>query len=242
MCTATWLATGDELLLLFNRDERRSRPAGLPPRAGERDGRRFLAPIDGAAGGTWIAVNELGLILALLNRSAEGAEPSAGRESRGTIVANLAGASALAEVERRLGALALGRFVPFRLVARSLHPAAMLCLVWDGTALAREELDAECGILCSSSLGDERVTRVRTPLWRRLFVGGGRPEPAALREFQRSHDPERSADSVCMHREDARTVSQVEIRIDARQAEMIYRDGSPCESTEATSAHLELAR
>src|SRR6187551_659341 len=32
MCTASWLTAGDRFHFLFNRDERRLRAAGLPPR------------------------------------------------------------------------------------------------------------------------------------------------------------------------------------------------------------------
>src|SRR3712207_9571694 len=51
----------------FSRDELRVRLAGLPPGVGVFGARRAVHPTDAAAGGTWIAVNDAGLVLFLLN-------------------------------------------------------------------------------------------------------------------------------------------------------------------------------
>ncbi|MEQ9567035.1 MAG: hypothetical protein RLN85_14675, partial [Pseudomonadales bacterium] len=60
----------------------------------------------------------------------------------------------------------------------------------------------------------------------------------SLRDFHRSHFPEKSAYSVCMHREDACTQSYTEILITAKTAKMSYIDGSPCSGI--LSGELEL--
>lgn len=242
MCTATWLADGEGLHFLFNRDERRTRPRGLPPRAGARDRVRYLAPIDAAAGGTWIAVNELGLLFALLNRTEEGAAPATGTLSRGSIIPALVAASSLERAGAALAALDLGRLAPFRLAVRDPGAGAMTCFGWDGARLDFEALDPSLGLLCSSSLGDARVTRARAPRWARLFENGRRATLDDLRRFQRSHEPERSADSVCMHRDDAQTVSHVEILVDGASAVMRYVDGAPCEGSWTATERLERSR
>ena len=68
MCTLTVVPLpGGRRRIAFNRDESRVRPAGLPPvhrRFGARDA---LSPIDPQSGGTWLAVNDAGLVLAVLN-------------------------------------------------------------------------------------------------------------------------------------------------------------------------------
>ncbi len=54
--------------LWFNRDELRSRGPEVPPRVEQTpEGMRYIAPSDSDAGGTWIAVNELGITVCLLN-------------------------------------------------------------------------------------------------------------------------------------------------------------------------------
>ena len=61
--------------LLFNRDELRTRGPEIAPSETRTDsGVRYVAPTDSDAGGTWIAANEHGVSVALLN----------GVESRGS--------------------------------------------------------------------------------------------------------------------------------------------------------------
>ena len=96
MCTASWLDRPEGFELFFNRDERRTRARSLPPRVVTApDGTRYLAPIDAESGGTWIAVNEHGLAVCLLNRYPEVLAPATPR-SRGHLVTHLAGTGALA--------------------------------------------------------------------------------------------------------------------------------------------------
>jgi hypothetical protein len=68
MCTLTIFPLGNgHHRLAFNRDEARSRSAATPPRWGCYGDREALLPIDPAGRGTWIAVNDAGLAMALLN-------------------------------------------------------------------------------------------------------------------------------------------------------------------------------
>ena len=53
MCTVTWLIQDESYLLLFNRDERRDRAPELAPRIHLQPA-RYIAPLDGAAGGSWM--------------------------------------------------------------------------------------------------------------------------------------------------------------------------------------------
>lgn len=47
MCTAAWLLESNGHQLFCNRDERRTRKLALPPRLRERNGVKYLAPVDG---------------------------------------------------------------------------------------------------------------------------------------------------------------------------------------------------
>ena len=67
VCTLSWFDAPDGYHLFFNRDERRTRRAEIPPAVRCRGSVRFIAPLDGDFGGTWIAANESGLTLCLLN-------------------------------------------------------------------------------------------------------------------------------------------------------------------------------
>jgi hypothetical protein len=239
MCTASWLRRDGALHLLFNRDEERGREPASPPVLQRSGATRFLAPRDGRSGGTWIAVTERGLALALLNASA-GRRP-ARPASRGRLIPRLAPAGTLAQVGDCLAEEPLADLPPFRLAVLAGAERAVAVAAWDGERLAWSELDPETGLLCSSALGDERATRERGALWGRSHANEPAWDLERLRAFHRSHDPAPSAWSVCMHRDDAGTVSYVEIEIGAGQAVLRYAAGAPCSLAPALELRLALA-
>ncbi|MGB0332699.1 MAG: NRDE family protein [Planctomycetota bacterium] len=139
MCTLTWTRHRGEAIgpdgyrLWFNRDELRARGREVPPHVKQTaGGLRYIAPADSDAGGTWIAANELGITVALLNgyRSSRG-EPRDGWTSRGHLVRELAGIRSLTDAWRRLTP---ERLQPFRpLVLAVLTPARPALIArWDG--------------------------------------------------------------------------------------------------------------
>ncbi len=240
MCTASWLTDGARFHFLFNRDERRTRALGLPPERRRAGGVAYLSPIDPDSGGTWFAATDRGLILALLNRTVDGQPPAIGRRSRGSLIPELVGATSLAEVTKRLGQLALAECAPFRLFADLPASTAALGAVWNGCELATREISTGSGLLCSSSCGDQNVTDVRSALWSARGSQRAADGIAELRRFHRSHLPTRSAASVCMHREDAATVSHLELLREPEEVRLAYFDGSPCSAGEPQVAVLAL--
>src|SRR5690349_18163854 len=67
MCTVSWVHEDGGYQLLCNRDEKKTRGRAGAPQIDRRRGVTFLAPIDADFGGTWIAVNEYGVAVCLLN-------------------------------------------------------------------------------------------------------------------------------------------------------------------------------
>ena len=67
MCTVTWIYEPGGYHLLCNRDEKKDRAPALAPRIHQRGWVRFIAPVDAQFGGSWIAVNEFGVSVCLLN-------------------------------------------------------------------------------------------------------------------------------------------------------------------------------
>lgn len=219
MCTASWLIGPEGYDLLFNRDELHTRPIALPPRRGERNGVRFLAPLDPLGGGTWIAANELGLCLFLLNRRPN-REPRAPQASRGLIPLALIDASEIGEIGRRAAALDLGRYRPFTLGA--IAPGGPpVVFAWTGDAL--DVTDARPPLV-SSSVGDDSLFAERRATYPKVLLSIRK-----LLAYQRSHGSGPSAASVCMHREDAQTVSFSRVRVTGSRVRLGYAPGSPCE-------------
>ena len=236
MCTVTWSKTNDGYQLFFNRDERRSRAEALPPRLESSDGSSWLAPRDAEAGGTWVAVNNRGLTVGLLNLyQAEAALPSReGKTSRGLLVRSLANSPDQDAAAACLLAHDLNLFMPFTLVVAS-PSGEVHSFAWDGR---------EAGVwrpasppIVSSGHDVVGATAAR----RRLFAGFGQhPDFADLLTFHSSHEPAKGAYSPCMHRADAKTVSLTAVRVSRDAVEMAYAPGSPCRTGLGT--WLRLAR
>lgn len=233
MCTASWIGTADGYTLLFNRDEQRSRALGRPPRVVTLAGVRILAPEDAEAGGTWIGVNEHGLTVCLLNRAPEGRRLPARPTSRGLLVASLLDCSSTAEVRARIDQLMLAPYQPFTLVTvEPGHP--VILLGWDGLAVTRRLVTQPGLIATSSSIEGDAVRLSRT----RLFDSIAHPGLAALQALHQSHDPSASALSICMHRDDAETVSACRIEVTGTVAELEYTAGAPCRASARVTYRL----
>lgn len=239
MCTVSWAATGAGYELLCNRDERRTRLPAHAPTARTSRGVRFIAPTDAEAGGTWIAVNEYGLTLCLLNRYSEGDARAAGEfKSRGLLLPGLMSLRDPAEVMRALALAGLAQFRPFTLLA--LTPGAPPAASgWTGSRLLAADEDGDSLMpLTSSSFDSTEVVRARTELFRRVAAGPANPPSEMLTRFHHSHDPAPGPLSVCMHRPDATTVSFSRVKVSSGSVEFHYQPGPPCAGARGVSVTL----
>lgn len=224
MCTVTWFTGSNGFELFSNRDERRTRLREDGPREYEQSGTRFIAPRDGEAGGTWITVNEFGVVLCLLNNyQAESALPAELARSRGLLVLELADCESLDEVSARTPIDELARHRGFRLLA--IEPGSNSRLIeWDGSF--RRESAAPSAPLVSSSVDPDGAQRLRSKLYRELDAEDDLR--AAHLAFHASHAEGLGPLSVCMHRPDAETRSLTHIVVDTDHVAMRHGAGSPC--------------
>lgn len=237
MCTVSWIYQGAGYHLFCNRDEKHTRRPASKPQLLTRGGMRFLAPIDGDFGGSWIAVNESGLSLALLNRG----PGSPAQLSRGLLVMDLIASPTLADVTECLAATDLSDFAPFALLGLAPGlPAALF--TWDGRDAA-VVADADPYMpLVSSSVDPAGCESRRRATLERIRANSPDLRPGALLAFHRSHSPAPSAHSVCMHRDDAQTVSFTWVTVDSAEANLYYEAGSPCRSLAGESLSLPICR
>ena len=90
MCTVSFVATNDKIIITSNRDEQLARPRAIPHKFYEKNNRKLIFPRDPRAGGTWFVVNESGTILVLLNGAQEKHRVRSDyRKSRGLIVLDM---------------------------------------------------------------------------------------------------------------------------------------------------------
>lgn len=254
MCTLSWLGDWDAALpsagrtgdfssyeVHFNRDEKHVRLPAEPPGLFVRSGVRFMAPRDGDAGGSWIAVNDHGVTLCLLNRHHESMDDS-GKAfiSRGQLVLGVATVSSADEAAKRLADEPLENYQPFDLLVFSREEAPR-AFSFSGERLVSRVLGDRERPLSSSSRDHPGVMRVRRGLLEKA-MREGELDSARLQRLHASHEPERGVYSFCMHREEARTVSYSRIRVNGWRASFAYADGSPCETALAPELVLDLRR
>jgi hypothetical protein len=226
MCTVSWVHETNGYQLFCNRDEKRERPAADPPAILCLENVQAGAPRDKPFGGTWVGVNEFGLGMALLNRYPDPnlGEPST---SRGLVIGALLSAPSSGEVARRLRRLDLGRYPPFTLAF--LEPGCSAsAFLWDGSErLLVPHADALLPLV-SSSVDQPGVERQRRLEFLALRKAARDLTPEALAKFHRSHGAEAGAKSVCMHRDDAETVSFTRIVVNRECVRLQYWPDSPC--------------
>ena len=241
MCTVSWLrhdACGYELFC--NRDERLTRKAASSPAVCVRSGVRYVAPVDGDFGGSWVGVNEFGLTLCLLNNYDERpAAPAPDQRSRGLLLTALMDCRSVAQVRARLSeASDLSHYRPFTMLVLAPGVPAFAAR-WADSRLTFEDNPAMP--LTSSSFDGGRVCEARKNLFRRMGAAGVGVSVEMLRLFHRSHEPARGPFSVCMHREDAATVSFSRVRVGERLVEFEYRSQSPCSDARPVNVVLPRA-
>lgn len=225
MCTLTWHTDDRGTRVFFNRDEQRTRLPALPPSLHLRNGVQWLAPVDPNAGGTWLAANDQGMAVAILNHyDAEHAKPSNRSEhrSRGQLVMDLADVRAPAEILARLSAMHLEQYRPFILVG--LHASGRVgeCR-WDGSSLQVGGLTASDLPVTTSSFKTEEVLAARRAKFRAL-VGSGVAEDEQFEAYHKSRDPLGGPYSVTMTRADAMTVSYCRVDLGLQAIRYSYQD------------------
>jgi hypothetical protein len=239
MCTVTVVPARGAIRLACNRDELRSRHAALLPRIQQFGPRRAVLPVDPTSGGTWVAVNDAGLALTLLNvnsRKGPSAKPGAPL-SRGNIIPALLHADT--PLSAAFSALILdpAQYAPFRLVVVcrregvEVHSdGARIRLVWR-LGLTRPHL------FTSSGLGDQAVEGPRRQLFAELFARPG-DQLAQQDAFHRQRWADRPHLSVCMDRQDARTVSHTLVSLGPDRVTLRYHPDAPDRPAEAVTLTL----
>lgn len=107
--------TARPITLLANRDERLDRPAQGWSTRPAANGLTQLAPRDVTAGGTWLGVNNRGVVVALTNHNT-GKPPDPARASRGALVEEMLGFASAAQALEAVRSRNAQTYNPFHLV------------------------------------------------------------------------------------------------------------------------------
>jgi len=209
MCTLTYRLTDNGYELFFNRDEQRSRAQAIPP-LNNLD-LNAIYPIDPVGQGTWIAVHQSGLGLALLNYyQAEKKHSTGAFRSRGELIIKLL-KEPIAVIEQ-LKSMSLHAYQAFQLCIfpsdLQLSNNRLLCFQWDGESLIEVEHSLP---ITSSGVDYPEVYQARKARFSQILTN--EPSRDDLIAFHDSQQAEGKL-SVKMAREDAKTVSFSHICVD----------------------------
>jgi hypothetical protein len=226
MCTVSAIALpAGGFRIACNRDELLTRPQALPPAFRRFGDQHAVFPVDLVSDGTWIAVNDAGLAMTLLNCNPPQRSSSAElktRESRGGLIPSLLHCTSAEQAADLADAIAPFAYPPFRLVL--IDREAWAEFKSDGWTLESTSgaFDGAPLLWTSSGLGDALVDHPRRELFDRMIRIA---DACPLRQdaFHAHQWPARPQISVMMQRSDARTVSQTVIEVQHHAARLTYR-------------------
>jgi uncharacterized protein with NRDE domain len=219
---------GFPLVVAANRDERYDRPAS---RIQLWSGRRFLAPRDETAGGTWLGLNANGLFVGVTNRF--GVDKDVTRESRGTLVVEALSAQSARDLHAALGAVPAVRFNAFHLFYADARDAFV---TWsDATSLFQATLGPGVHVVTERSLGGDdraRTEAVRERLG--ALDASSKPEPEALFAIMRIHGEAHPLAGTCVHVPElgygTRSSMVLLVAEQPEDSALYWAEGNPCES------------
>lgn len=184
MCTLIALRRPDHawpLLLAANRDEMAGRPWKAPARHWP-DRTHVVAGLDELAGGSWLGVNDDGLVAGILNRVGT-LGPEAGKRSRGELVLEALDHAEASEAAKALADLNPQAYRPFNLFVADFRDA--FWLKNDGARITATSVPVGLHMLTAHDLNDPESPRIKAYLPR--FQAASVPNPkdeASWRDWQ----------------------------------------------------------
>ena len=219
------------LLIMANREESYARPTGPPRKMSCHDDRAsWLGGIDLQALGTWLGVNEHGLVVATTNRSK--ADGPATPRSRGLLCRDLLESSspeqACEEADRKLRQ---NEYAGCNIAIMATESAF---LVEAGDELRTVPLTSGMHLITNGSVNDprdRRIGRVQTEC-NELLARSEKVDEwmVPARKICSSHQ-NGDLPPVCLHGRDRGTVSSTLIALttDLALSEYLYSPGPPCQ-------------
>lgn len=160
------------VLLAANRDEMRDRPCA-PPGRHWPDRPEVVAGLDLLGGGSWLGVNDHGLVAAVMNRTGT-LGPEAGKRSRGELVLEALDHAEATQAAEALSELNPDAYRPFNLLVAD--PFNMFWVTHRGNgAIQVAEVPTGLHMLTAGELDDASQPRIRVHLPR--FRAAPPPQP-----------------------------------------------------------------
>ena len=221
MCFVAYIPLDHGFLLGSNRDEHISRPAASMPKQVMLSGKRVLMPVDGKAGGTWIALREDGVAMVLLNGAfVNHKRKPAYRHSRGIIIPQLMHDENPGPAFETMN---LQGIEPFTLLLIDGNP---LLWRWDGNALHGDNPDPGKPLCLSSpTLYNEGQQAMRSQ-WYFDFLSGEKMMNAdgLLQWLTTGSDGDAHTSIVLKRTDGMETISSTVVSVGPGDRHMLYSD------------------
>jgi hypothetical protein len=174
MCSVIILIRPDHdwpVLIAANRDEMMDRPWS-PPARHWPDRPEVVAGKDNLAGGSWLGINETGLLVGMLNRR-NTLGPQDGKRSRGELVLDALDFADAVDAVEMLQQLDPGAYRPFNMVVVDNRDGFWLRNL--GDHIEAERLPPGISMITASDRNDPASARIRhyLPLWQSADI----PDP-----------------------------------------------------------------
>jgi uncharacterized protein with NRDE domain len=237
------------LLVAANRDEQYDRPSAPPQLFGTEP--KIVAGRDLRAGGTWLGVNEHGLLTAMLNRRINSQNVSfPDARSRGLLCMDLLARRSAADADSFIRNHKAS-YNPFTALVADRRRAYVFYNA--GRKFVAQELTAGLHVFSSAAEFDlhsdkaDRAYALFGEVGEKLRRDGGTALQiiASLRSALGDHSlPAGSADpgdSICVHRDSSGTVSSsiVLFSLSSARFEMFHCAGAPCQNAFGQAIELE---
>ena len=222
MCTVSFVATNDKIIITSNRDEKTVRPSAIPPRSYTVNGKNLIFPKDPKAGGTWFVANADGVILVLLNGADEKHEVQLPyRKSRGLIVLDMISSLSPKDFWSEID---LENIEPFTLVL--FQDNALFQLRWNGIEKRTITLDIHQNHIWSSSTLYSSSIREKRAEWFHTFMNGNSEiSESKMHDFHRYTEEENDENGLVINRNDEmKTLSITQSVIEKNKVAILHYD------------------
>jgi hypothetical protein len=222
MCTVSFVATNDKIIITSNRDEKTVRPSAIPPRSYTVYGKNLIFPKDPKAGGTWFVANADGVILVLLNGADEKHEVQLPyRKSRGLIVLDMISSLSPKDFWSEID---LEDIEPFTLVL--FQNNALFQLRWNGKEKKTITLDIHQNHIWSSSTLYSSSIREKRANWFHTFMDGNSEiSESKMHDFHRYTEEENDENGLVINRNDEmKTLSITQAVIEKNKVAILHYD------------------
>lgn len=221
MCTVSFVASNDKIIITSNRDEQVIRPA-LAPQKYTINNKELLFPKDPKAGGTWYVVDENSNVLVLLNGAAEKhAMNPPYRRSRGLIVLDLMGSESPIHSWTDID---LENVEPFTIVL--YENEKLYQLRWNGTEKETVSLSiSEPHIWSSSTLYPKEVREKRTEWFATYLDSAENVDEKDMLHFHQYTESGNCENGLVINRDDIlKTLSITQTVIENGKLVLYYSD------------------